>query len=178
MNPNKFNRLLRKIKYSKKSADLIYKEYYPKVVFHLSRKFGALIDCKEFAHITFLSLFDLETLPDYVEAPLAWINLIAERKAIDRLKSQRVEVEIPYNFSVSFDIERLVEKEDLRKCMKELDETTQRILFMHYWEGYSLKEVSEILEVNYDTVRQKESRSYKKIKTCMSQKSFSYRLKK
>ena len=113
MNPHKFNRLLRKIKYHKKSADLIYKEYFPKVVYHLGRKFGKLVDSIEFAHITFLSLFDLKALPDYVEAPLAFLNCIADHKVIDRLKAQRVEVEIPYNFSVSFDAERVIEKADL-----------------------------------------------------------------
>lgn len=48
--------------------------------------------------------------------------------------------------------------------MSHLDEISQKIIYLNYWERYSLKDVAVILNMSYGNVRQIACRAYKKLK--------------
>lgn len=53
---------------------------------------------------------------------------------------------------------------DLYEELQKLDDESRSIIEKVYWEGYSQKEVADILGIKYSTVRQKHSRAVKRLK--------------
>lgn len=159
----KFNHLLQNLKTDKQAVKEIYEEYYPKIIIHLSRRFGKLISPVDIAHDTFLALMSAEKF-SYVEYPTTWLYTMADNKAIDALKHKNKETTLPENFSVPFQLDELVLKEDVKKSLRNLDEESQMIIYLHIWEGYSHKEIADFLHLSYANVRTKASRAYDALK--------------
>lgn len=55
----------------------------------------------------------------------------------------------------------------MEKAIQELDEVNRQIIFMFYYEDYSVKEISEVLNVSVMNVKQRLSRSRKMLKTIL-----------
>lgn len=163
MNAHKFNRLLQSIRSDRQAVTEIYAEYFPKIVIHLTRRFGKLISAEDIAQETFLSLLTTKEFKP-VEYPTTWLYHMADNKAIDKLWSQHKEVALTENQSVPFCLDNLILKEDVKKCFESLDRESQYILYLHIWEGYSHKEIAEIMLLSCSNVRTKVSRAYAQIK--------------
>ena len=163
MEAQKFNRLIKKIKYDPKSIDSIYSEFHLKLKVHIQRRFGSQISPEDFTEDIFLKLLEMET-PKYVQYPTAWLFKIADNFIIDKLRAKHQEEEFLDSISDKFDIEQTVINHEVKEAMSNLDELTQKILYLHYWEGYSLKELATELNISYGSIRARASRAYKKLK--------------
>lgn len=159
MDSQKFNQLLKKIKYDKNAIAEIYEEYYPNLIFHLKRKFGKKINPEDIVHDTFYSLMNLENAPT-VEFPTTWLYRVADHKAIDRIRREEEVCSLSDTYPDTFFLDDLVLKEDVRQALKTLDPLSQTILIMHHYEGYSHKEIAEELHISCANVRTKASRAY------------------
>lgn len=84
--------------------------------------------------------------------------------AIDELRKQKKTLPLNELLISNFDYEALIDDEEVKSKFETLDEVTQKIYYLHFWEGYSFKEISEELNLNYNTVRVKAGRGYKKMK--------------
>lgn len=113
MNAHKFNRLLQSIRSDRQAVTEIYAEYFPKIVIHLTRRFGKLISAEDIAQETFLSLLTTKEFKP-VEYPTTWLYHMADNKAIDKLRSQHKEVALTENQSVPFCLDNLILKEDVK----------------------------------------------------------------
>ena len=71
---------------------------------------------------------------------------------------------MPETYTAPLNFDDVVLKEDMRKIFERLDECTQKILYLHIWEGYSQKEIAEMMEMSCTNVRKKASRGYELIK--------------
>lgn len=164
MDTQKFNRLIQKIKYDKKAADVIYAEYYLRLKVHIQRRFGGLISSEDFMQDIFLKLLEMET-PKYIEYPTAWLYRLADNYIIDQLRRTHQNEELfETTISDKFDIEKIVIDHDVKEAMSNLDELTQKILYLHYWEGYSFKELEAELAISYGSIRTRASRAYQILK--------------
>ena len=168
MEPLKFNRLIQKIKYDPKSIEAIYDEYRLKLKVHIQRRFGNLISAEDFTEDIFLKLLEMET-PKYVEYPTSWLYRIADNYIIDKLRGRRQDEELfETTTSDKFDIEQAVIDNEVKEAMSNLDELTQQILYLHYWEGYSFKELEAGLALSYGSIRTRASRAYKILQKYLS----------
>lgn len=163
MKPQKFNRLLEKMKTDKQALDEIYNEYYPILVLSINRRFGKLVCAEDIAQDVFVSLLNAEKF-EYIEAPSAWLSKIATNKAIDKLKYRREEVPLPDNYPLPFNLDDLAIAEDVKKSLSVLDKQSQEIVYLHFWEGYSHKEIAAAMNLSPANVRVKMSRAYRKLK--------------
>lgn len=59
---------------------------------------------------------------------------------------------------------------ELYSALEALDETEREILKLYYWLGYTFKEISKILGVTYEAVRQKHLRLKKKLKKYLTER--------
>ncbi len=166
MNPRKFNRLLKNIKYDKNALEEIYNEYYPQIVLHLRRRFGDLISPEDLAQEVFVALLQTEDFRE-VEYPTTWIYRLADNKAIDKIRTRHAEAELNENIADEFFIDDLISKEDVRAVLKKLDRETQFIIYLHVWEGYSYQEIAEMTNLSCINVRVKVSRAYSLLKKFM-----------
>ena len=164
MDAQKFNRLIKKIKYDKKAIESIYDEFNLKLKVHIQRRFGYLISSEDFTEDIFLKLLEMET-PKHIEYPAAWLYRLADNYIIDKLRGAHQDEELlEATRSDKFDIEQVVIDNAVKEAMLNLDESTQKILYLHFWEGYSLKELAAELALSYGSVRTRVSRAYKTLK--------------
>ena len=164
MDAQKFNRLIKKIKYDPKAIESIYAEFHLTLKVHIQRRFGNLISPEDFTQDIFLKLLEMDT-PKYIEYPTAWLNRLADNHIIDKLRgAHQDEKLLESTKSDKFDIEQAVIDNEVKEAMLNLDELTQKILYLHYWEGYSFKELEKELAVSYGSIRTRASRAYKTLK--------------
>lgn len=163
MGPLKFNRILHNIQYDKNALGEIYDEYFPRIVLHLTRRFGKSFPSEDIAHDVFVTLMTIEKFPD-VEYPATWLYKIADNKAIDMIKTKHVEARLTENIADSFFIDDLITEEDIKQGMAKLDKESQVIIFLHHWEGYNHKEISGLMNLSCSNVRVRISRAYSVLK--------------
>lgn len=165
METSEFNKLLQLIKFDKRALEPLYKEYYGKIVLHFSYKYGRSLS-EDIAQEFFIMLSSTSWYGTKVEFPNAWVYKccynIAQRKATENAQYSNIE-ENTAIFWHDFDIDS-VDFGNLHNAIKSLDEYTQKIIYMHHWEGYSFLEISNIIPVSYAAVRQKYHRGLIKIK--------------
>lgn len=163
MDAQKFNRLIRKIKYDKKAVDLIYDEFSSKLKVHIQRRFGNLVSSEDVVEDIFMKLLEMET-PKDVRCPRAWLFRLADNFVTDILRSTHRDEDYIEAVPEEFDIEKVILDIEVKEALSQLDTLTQRIVYMHFWEGYSLKELAIELKLNYPNIRSRVSRSYKILK--------------
>lgn len=163
MKPYRFNRLLQKMKTDKRALDEIHSEYYPILVMYVNRRFGKLVPAEDIAQEVFLSV--LETKPtDYVDTPTAWLCKIAYFTAIDYMTRFEEELPLPPDEPAPFHFDDLLINEDVKRCLSLLDEKTQEIIYLRYWEGYKFKDIAKMVNLSAINVRVKACRAYSIIK--------------
>lgn len=164
MEVNYFNYLLRVLKYNQKAFTALYNYYFPRIVVHISNVFNDEKLGEDIAQEFFIKLFKMN-YSKFVVYPTAWVYKICDNLAKDVLKKEIPTSEYDDNSEnrVNFD-ESFVANCELTEKLTQLNDVTQRIIYLIYWEGYSLKEISELLKIKYSTVRQLYSRGLKKLK--------------
>lgn len=128
--------------------------------------FGKLVNEEDMAQEVFMKLMTMET-PPFVEYPTTWLWRIARNYVIDTLRVTHPEVKLLETQPGDFDLEKTILEEDVKAAMAQLDESSQQIVYMHYWEGYRLKELVPVLHENYANIRAKASRAYRILKKCL-----------
>lgn len=163
MESQKFNKSLHKILSDKQAIVPIYQEFYAKIVVHLRFRFGNSICPEDIAQEVFASL--LNTKPaNYIEAPQRWLFALADNKAIDFLRRQQNEIAFSDDMNASPVCEIPTQNITIRLAFEHIDPQSQKILMMHFWEGYNYKEIAEALNLSCGNVRLKASRAYKILK--------------
>lgn len=89
----------------------------------------------------------------------AWLIRVAinESKRIYKLNSRKSEVSLEEIGNKVFKED--VDSKDLFKEILKLDQKYRTVIFLYYYEGYSLKEIADILRKNPATVRTRISRA-------------------
>lgn len=168
MTSREFNRHLNRITTDEKSLERIYDYYYGRIILHIESNFSRGENfASDVAQEFFLYLVNGKPKP-HVDFPTAWVYKCCNNIALKILKSQDVFAELNENALVetSVPLETSVYGE-FETLIKDLDETTQKIIKLLYIDDYSLKEIAKILGLRYGTVRQKHSRAIKKLKNLL-----------
>ena len=165
MNEKQFNELVREIR-NPKCFNSLYEYYFPKIVAHIYFKFRRSDLGEDVAQDFFTKLIH-KNIDCYIRNPNAWVYTVCDNIAKDILKSEKlyksafVDLEANDADDTTFEIVLFGE---YKRQLNELDDETRQIIIMKFYEGFSLKEISEAMKLNYNTVRQKFSRGVKKLK--------------
>ncbi|MBR4800614.1 MAG: sigma-70 family RNA polymerase sigma factor [Clostridia bacterium] len=180
MNALEFNLLLKSIRTNARALERIFKFYYPKIVYHIGKKCGKPF-AEDVAQDFFKKLLETETA-EYIKYPTAWVFLncesIAKRKL--RYDSRYVymtdEAFAKKSQEMNEDMHDEILKEEvygeLYDSINRLDEIECKIVDMYYWEGYTLKEIADVLGLKYDAVKQRHNRLMKKLKNICQRVTF------
>lgn len=164
MNAKYFNNLIKKIHNESNAIELIYNYYFSRVVRYLSIKYNKFL-AEDAVQEFFIKLKEFAKQGEYIEFPTAWIYKCCENIAKNKIKQ-----EYKYTYVKEVDelaFEQIYEEElygELYHAIKSLDISVQRIIKMHYWEGYSFIEIAHETNENYNTIRQKHRRALKTLK--------------
>lgn len=98
----------------------------------------------------------------------AWLLRVTINRSRDyrRFVLRRKETEIPESLETHTETESLLEE------IEELPEEDRTIVYLHYYEGYSIKEIAKIMGKNSNTVSSKLTRARKKLKTMLDMSGF------
>lgn len=154
---------MKTIKYDSKAISSIYEEYYPKIKTHVQRRFGKLVSAEDISQEVFLKLLSLE-IKEYIRYPTAWLFMIADNKAKDVLRSTHDEIQLSVLLRSPFNLDDTIMSADMKSAVRHLDLISQQIIYLHIWEGYTLKEIAQDLGLGYANVRAKASRAMKALR--------------
>lgn len=159
---------LKKVKRAKRGdaeafADLyreIYENMYRFALYTLRNTSDAEDAVSEAVTDAFASIRKLKT----EEAFKSWIFRILSNKCKDKLrgylkKTEELKEEVSLEETETGMTERIM----IRATFFELSDEERMIISMHLFAGYTSREIAEILQMNENTVRSKESRALKKM---------------
>lgn len=160
-----FNDLLKEIKYDKSAIARIYEEYAPCVKMHLSSRFGESVDVDDITQDVFYKLMRID-LSKYreVKSPSAWLFKIAEHLAMDAIKKRRDDALDNFENIGTFDMDKIMIAKDVKAALSYLDPLTANIIYLNKYEGYTFKDIADLLSMSQIAVRVRASRGYNKLK--------------
>lgn len=144
MNIIRFNWLLARYKYDREAVTELYEFYYPVIVRYINRQFRGAVDGQDVAQQFFLKLFTYKSNP--IRAPNAWVRTVAKNIALDVLRKKGRQREAESFAAMPEEVFLPDHISDELKC---LNETEKKIVYLRYWERYKLKEISELLKIEY-----------------------------
>jgi RNA polymerase sigma-70 factor (ECF subfamily) len=108
---------------------------------------------------------------------MAWIMTMAHRRAVDRVRSEQAasdrqarvasgEQVIAYD-EVAEDVEARLERERVRRCLGTLTDLQRQSVTLAYYEGYSYREVAELLTVPLGTVKTRMRDGLIRLRDCL-----------
>ncbi|GHJ37145.1 ECF RNA polymerase sigma factor SigK [Streptomyces sp. TS71-3] len=94
---------------------------------------------------------------------MAWITTLAHRRAVDRVRSAQASADresrvAAHSHSPAFDevseqVERRLEREQVRRCMGQLTELQRESVTLAYYRGYTYRETADVLGAALGTVK-------------------------
>ncbi len=108
---------------------------------------------------------------------MAWIMTLAHRRAVDRVRAEQAasdrqarvahgEQHVAYD-EVAEDVEGRLERERVRRCLGTLTELQRESVALAYYEGYSYREVAELLTVPLGTVKTRMRDGLIRLRECL-----------
>ncbi len=160
METQKFNILLKLVRYDENAFEELYQYYARRIVFHLSATYGREL-AEDISHEFFMKLITGQIEYKYIDKPTSWIYTCCENMAKTRIR-------LDSKYGILYDNleykEKLYESIEVKNILDTLDELSKNIIFLYYWEGYNLEEISEIVQIKYATVRKRHSRAIAKLR--------------
>lgn len=145
----------------------IYQKELYRLAFHiLKNKEDAEDALQETLYRAYSHLGQLKN-PEYFKT---WMVRILLNTAFEMQKKRKNNLELDEYKDVIGKSEDITTKIMLETVIREMDEKYQYVIFLYYYENYSVKEISEILNVSVMNVKQRLSRPRKILKEKLSER--------
>jgi RNA polymerase sigma-70 factor (ECF subfamily) len=108
-------------------------------------------------------------------SPLAWITTLAHRRAVDRVRSEQKAAQrelraathaIAYD-EVTETVQARFDRERVRRCLGSLTELQRESVTLAYYDGYTYREVAELLGVAVGTVKTRMRDGLIRLRDCL-----------
>lgn len=157
MNKKEFNQLIRRAAIDESAVEKLYIFYYKRIVYHLLSRHYSLELSKDVAQEFFVEIVAKSDIPKEIVSPSTWIYECCERIAERKTTGESYYAALQEN-SNPLSFEDFIPKEKYEALyaeMKKLDWKSRQIVQMIYWEGYTQKEIADILSMKASAVRQR-----------------------
>ncbi|OQB43717.1 MAG: ECF RNA polymerase sigma factor SigW [Parcubacteria group bacterium ADurb.Bin159] len=163
--------LLKEVKNGNQSAfSSLYNEYVDSLYRFILFRVSSPETAKDITSDCFLRVFDFLANGSEIQNFRAFLFKVARRRIIDfyREKPKTVisldEIEEANIASPKEDLSLILEAKKIREIIFSLKEEYQEPVVLHYFEGFSWKEVSDILDLPPATLRQRAHRGLEELK--------------
>jgi RNA polymerase sigma-70 factor (ECF subfamily) len=108
-------------------------------------------------------------------SPLAWVTTLAHRRAVDRVRSEQKAAErevraaravIAYD-EVTETVQARLDRERVRRCLASLTDLQRESVTLAYYDGYTYREVAELLGVAVGTVKTRMRDGLIRLRDCL-----------
>ena len=139
------------------ASEILVRKYYLQIMRFCMWQCGNADLAEDLAQETFLKAF--KSLDQYRKKGhfKAWLYSVAKSVCIDEFRKRRIESETTCDIyelgSDSLEIKRLEDDDEIRHMMANLPEDQKEALLLHYIEGFSYRQMGEILNIPYRTAQ-------------------------
>ncbi len=157
-----------------------YTPYISTIVYNVSRGAISTEDIEEVCADVFITLWkNTDNIkPDTLKGYLA---VIAKSRAKDKLRTKKninitdiEDAELSDEYSLADDLDNSELSRELRSCVSDLGEPDSEIVIRYYYYYQTSKKISEILNMNADTVKTKLRRAKGKLRTMLEERGYIY----
>lgn len=163
MDSKRFNRLLKTLKKRSRSFDVLYEYYLHRIVYHITRYVGSDRVAEDVAHEFFTQLLASDKTYE-VEYPTTWVYRVCERIVVRMLKREDKEFDLPDTTETDCFAHIVLESEVRDALNDRLDPQAREIVYLRYWEGYTLKEIADMMKLEYENAKKICQRAMKTLK--------------
>lgn len=163
MDSKRFNRLLKTLKKRSRSFDVLCEYYLHRIVYHITRYVGSDRVAEDVAHEFFTQLLASDKTYE-VEYPTTWVYRVCERIAVRMLKREDKEFDLPDTTETDCFAHIVLESEVREALNERLDPQAREIVYLRYWEGYTLKEIADMMKLEYENAKKICQRAMKTLK--------------
>lgn len=126
----------------------IYTEYYEKVAHYVRSHVGDPNDREDVTQTVFLKVYGkLDSFDERKASISTWIYTIAKNTVIDYYRARKEQAPLPE--ALAEEIPEEDSLDDLSDALAELGERERDIVILHYYSGYTLKSVAEMMHISY-----------------------------
>ncbi len=163
MNSIRFNILLKAINEGNDSAlKEVYGYYLPKIIMHVKTKFPT-VSPDDVAQDFFFWLTSAKSLP-YVRYPTSWVYAVCDNYAKKYLFKEVLVDQLEITGDVDYYENEIVSGVAHEMLYSLDDDISRKVMYLYYWKGYNLREISDLLHENKSTIKQKHARAIKKLR--------------
>ena len=144
-------------------------EQYAPLICHVAGKYLTdPEDVKECVNDVFTEVYLHRAEYDRSKGSLAsWIGTIARNRAISLYRKRRRDLPLPEDGTEADGPDGTAELEqamDVEQAISQLSGTDQQIIRMKYYGGMSIQEIAETLQIPYETVKKRHTRSIRQLR--------------
>jgi len=151
-------------------------EHYDEISYYIQRLTGDKNLAKDLTQETYTKVLEISQTSD-ISIQKAYLYRVAKNLVIDKARRDKTFIQAPYeeeehSISEHEHPENLaseeIRKNKLKKCIKELSPQNKKAFILHYYKGYSRKEISAIMGISTNAVEKNITRAVLKIKEKMN----------
>ncbi len=142
-----------------------YVRKYRNTVFRVAYSYsGSLQDSEDITQEAFLKLYKSEERFTADENVKAWLIRVSANEAKNFIRRNALRRKEPISENIP------EEDYELSEIMKGLKRDYRVVIYLHYYEGYSVKELSKILKISESNVKVRLKRGRDKLKELITEK--------
>jgi len=150
-------------------------EYYDEISYYLLRLTGDKHVAKDLTQETYVKVLEVKNNSD-IMIKKAFLYKIAHNLVVDKVRKDKILICSKYEEEQhcipeqerpeELVVDELRQKK-LKECIKNLSPQNKRAFVLHYYKGYTRKEIAEIMKISTNAVEKNIARSVLKIKEQM-----------
>lgn len=155
------------------TEEKLYEEYHDKVFGYIFNHTSHKEDAEDLTNDVFLKAFrSLNSFDESKASVSTWIFTIMRNTLTDHFRRGHISEELDEDFVSSDDIEgsylRKETLEELADALKELPQEQRDIIILKYYDGLSLTEISQKLDISYGMIKVKHKNALSSMQKLLS----------
>lgn len=146
-------------------------EHYDEISYYIQKLTGDKTLAKDLTQETYVKVLEINKNSN-ITIKKAYLYKIAQNLVIDKVRRDKILLQTPYeeeyfpclNDSAEDIISNELRNKKLKECIKNLSPQNKKAFVLHYYKGYTRKEISEILNISVNAVEKNITRAVLKIK--------------
>ena len=128
----------------------VYADYYEKIRRYIFGKLQSKDDSEELVSEVFLKLCSKADSFDSTKASVStWVYTITRNTVIDYYRTRKMHELLTDDISAEEENDLDDNLELLAEALEQLDERERDLIILHYYSGYTLKSIAEMVNVSY-----------------------------
>lgn len=148
--------------------------YYNEILYYIQKLTGDRHLAQDLAQETYVKVLAQNKNSEKI-LQKAYFYKVAKNLVIDKARKDKIFTQIPYDekehISKCEDVKNLIldefRKDKLKECIQGLSSQNKRAFVLHFYQGYTRKEISEIMKISVNAVEKNITRAVLKLKEKM-----------